>query len=69
LAGPELYASKTGASVQLAKKIMAIGLEGGLIHLHLTNEYGNSVRYEISERQKFESLFANLWQFVKDSQH
>lgn len=69
MAEPELYASKTGASVQVAKKIVAIGLEGGLIHLQLTNEYGNSIRYEISEQQKFDSLFANLWQFVKDSQH
>jgi hypothetical protein len=69
LAEPELYASKTGVSVQLAKKIVAIGLEGEVIHLHLTNEYGNSIRYEILQQQKFESLFANLWQFVKDSQH
>lgn len=69
MAEPELYASETGASVQLAKKIMAMGSEGGIISLQLTNEYGNSVRYEISKSHQFESLFANLWQFVKDSQH
>lgn len=69
MAEPELHASKTGVSVQLAKKIMAIESEGGIINLQLTNEYGNSVRYEISKSHKFESLFANLWQFVKDSQH
>ena len=69
MAEPELYASKTGASVQLAKKTMAVGLEDGIVHLQLTNEYGNSARYEISNSHEFESLFANLWQFVKDSQH
>lgn len=37
--------------------------------LKITNEYGNSVRYEISDGHRFDSLVANLWQFVKDSQH
>ena len=69
LAEPELHTSETGASVQLARKIMAMGSGGGTIHLQLANEYGNSVRYEISKSDQFESLFANLWQFVKDSQH
>ena len=37
--------------------------------LEVTNEYGNSVRYEISDSYQFDKLLANLWQFVKDSQH
>ncbi len=69
MAEPELHASETGASVQLAKKIMTVRSEGGIISLQLANEYGNSVGYEISNSHQFESLFANLWQFVKDSQH
>jgi hypothetical protein len=43
--------------------------EGGMSVLKVTNEYGNSVRYEISDSHRFDSLLANLWQFVKDSQH
>jgi len=66
---PELHASETSASVQLAEKIMEVRSEAGLVSLQLTNEYGNSVRYEISNSHQFESLFANLWQFVKDRQH
>jgi hypothetical protein len=69
LAEPELHASETGASVHFAAKIVSMGSDGGKIHLHLTNEYGNSVTYEISKSNEFESLFANLWQFVKDSGH
>ncbi len=69
MAEPKLHASKTSASVQLARKIIGIGSEGGIIRLQLTNEYDNSVRYEISKSHQFESLFANLWQFVKESQH
>jgi hypothetical protein len=69
LAEPKLHASKTGASVQIAEKIMAVGSRAGMISLQLVNEYGNSVRYEISSSHQFESLFANLWQFVKDRQH
>ena len=69
MAEPELHATETGASVQLARKIMAMGSEGGTISLQLTNEDGNSIKFEISESHQFESLFANLWQFVKDSQH
>jgi hypothetical protein len=37
--------------------------------LEIVNEYGNSVRYEISDSYRFDNLHANLWQFVKDSQH
>lgn len=46
-----------------------MGSEGGIIHLQLTNEYDNSVSDKVSSSHLFESLFANLWQFVKESQH
>jgi hypothetical protein len=40
-----------------------------VVVLEITNEYGSSLRYEISDSYRFDSLLANLWQFVKDSQH
>ena len=55
-------------SVYLAKKNITITSEGGTPVLEVTNEYGNSVKYEISDNN-FDSLFSSLWQFVKDSQH
>ena len=58
-----------GLSVYLEKKSITINSEGGVPVLEVTNEYGNSVRYEISDSHRFDSLLANLWQFVKDSQH
>jgi hypothetical protein len=58
-----------GLSVYLAKKSITINSEGGVPVLEITNEYGNSVRYEISDSYRFDNLVANLWQFVKDSQH
>ena len=58
-----------GVSVSLAKKSITIDSEGGVPVLEITNEYGNSVRYEISDNYRFDSLHASLWQFVKDSQH
>ena len=58
-----------GLSVYLAKKSITINSEGGVPVLEVTNEYGNSVRYEISDSHSFDSLLASLWQFVKDSQH
>jgi hypothetical protein len=58
-----------GLSVYLAKKNITINSEGGVPVLELTNEYGNSLRYEISDSHSFDSLLASLWQFVKDSQH
>lgn len=62
--------SDEGLSVNLAKKNIAINSkEAGVPVLELTNEYGNSVKYEISDSHLFDGLFANLWQFVKDSQH
>jgi len=58
-----------GLSVTSAKKSIAINSEGGAPALEITNEYGNSVRYEISDGHRFDSLVANHWQFVKDSEH
>jgi hypothetical protein len=58
-----------GLSVYLAKKSITINSEGSVPMLEITNEYGNSLRYEISDSYRFDSLLANLWQFVKDSQH
>ena len=58
-----------GVSVFLAKKNITITSEGGTPVLEVTNEYGNSVRYEISDSRSFDSLHSSLWQFVKESQH
>lgn len=58
-----------GLSVYLAKKRITINSEGDVPVLEVTNEYGNSVRYEISDSHRFDNLVTNLWQFVKDSQH
>ncbi len=58
-----------GVSVHSAKKNITINSEGDVPALEIANEYGNSVRYEISDGHRFDSLVANLWQFVKDSQH
>lgn len=58
-----------GLSIYLAKKNITINSEGGPPVLEITNEYGNSLRYEISDSYHFDSLLTNLWQFVKDSQH
>lgn len=57
-----------GLSVYLAKKSITINSEGGVPVLEITNEYGHSLRYEISDIN-FDNVHANLWQFVKDSQH
>jgi hypothetical protein len=57
-----------GLSVYLAKKNITINFEGGAPVLELTNDYGNTLRYEISDGN-FNNLHASLWQFVKDSQH
>lgn len=37
--------------------------------LQVTDEYGNSVTYEISDSYLFDNLLSNLWQSVRDSQH
>jgi hypothetical protein len=70
LVEPKILKGKSeGLSVNLAKKNISINSEGGIPVLELTNEYGNSLKYEISDCYRFDSLLANLWQFVKDSQH
>jgi hypothetical protein len=58
-----------GLSVILAKKNITINSEGGIPVLELTNEYGNTLNYEISDTYRFDTLLASLWQFVKESQH
>ena len=65
---PTLKVTKTGAIISQGKKTIAVEAQGGVTALNLTNDYGNSVSYSITENQ-FDSLFAALWQFVKDSQH
>jgi hypothetical protein len=71
LTQPKILKGKEGEglSVYLAKKNFTINSEGGVPVLKVTNEYGNSVRYEISDSYRFDNLLANLLQFVKDSQH
>jgi hypothetical protein len=62
--------SEGGMSVYLAKKSITItSAENGAPVLRVTNEYGNSVTYEISDSYRFDNLLSNLWQFVRDSQH
>jgi len=51
------------------KKNITINSEGSMPVLEVTNEYGNSLRYEISDSYRFHNLVANLWQFIKESQH
>jgi hypothetical protein len=58
-----------GLSVYLTIKSITIDSEGGVPVLKITNEYGNSIRYEISDSYRFDNLVSNLWQFVRDSQH
>jgi hypothetical protein len=58
-----------GSDCLSAKKNITINSEGGVPVVEITNEYGNSLRYEISDSYCFDNLAANLWQFVKDSQH
>ena len=67
--------------VLMAKKKAQVRVDGGVTvsagdrslsikdgALTVTNEYGNSAEYRI-EDHSFESLWSQLWQFVKDSQH
>ena len=65
---PALKLTKTDASIAYAKKTITIGAERGMTTIRLTNEYGNAISYSITANQ-FDSLFASLWQFVKESQH
>jgi hypothetical protein len=65
---PDFKVSMTGASISLAKKKIEISPEDDIAVLNLTNEYGNSLRYELNVNQ-FDNLHAALWQFVKERQH
>jgi hypothetical protein len=60
----ELKIKGEGVSVSLAKKDITINSQGSVPVLEITNEYGNSVRYEVSDSHRFDSLHASLWQFV-----
>lgn len=68
---PKILESKQsdGLSVYPEKKSITIKTEDGMSVLEVANEHGNSVRYEISNTYRFDSLLAGLWQFVKDNQH
>ncbi len=57
-----LQATKTKRSIALTSS------GAGPPVLQVTNEYGNSVSYELDDRQ-FDGLWSNLWQYVKDNQH
>lgn len=71
MAEPKIVKGKKdeGLSVSLDKKKISIHLEADVPVLELTNEYGNTIKYEISDSYRFDNLLANLWQFVKDNQH
>lgn len=58
-----------GISIEIAKKNITINSENGVPVLEMTNDYGNSVRYEISDNSRFNSLWSQLWQFIKDNPH
>lgn len=59
----------SGMTVSAGEKSLSIVDDGGGVAiLTVTNEYGNSAAYRI-EAHSFESLWSQLWQFVKDSQH
>jgi hypothetical protein len=55
------------ATVSSAGKSISISDDSGPV-LTVTNEYGNSATYRI-EAHSFGGLWAQLWQYVKDSQH
>lgn len=58
----------SGMTVSAGEKSLSIADVGGVAILTVTNEYGNSAAYRI-DAHSFESLWSQLWQFVKDSQH
>lgn len=64
-----LKGKSEGVSVYLAKKNITLNSKGGTPTLLITNEYGNSIKYEISDNNRFDNLVAILWQFVKDNEH
>ena len=65
---PDFKVDKSGLSIVLGNKKIALGLNDGVPTLSLVNEYGNLLSYSIS-RDQFDSLHGELWRFVKESQH
>ncbi len=61
--------NKEGLSVFDGKKNIAITSENNVPVLEVTNEYGNSIKYTVDDKYRFDSLWSHLWQFIKDSQH
>jgi hypothetical protein len=55
------------ATISLGSKAISISNDPEPI-LTITNEYGNSATYPIN-LNSFESIWTQIWQFVKDSQH
>ena len=58
-----------GLSLSLEKKTITLSSKDGVLVLEVSNQYGNSVKYEISDSYHFDNLLSNLWQFFKDNQH
>jgi hypothetical protein len=57
---------KVGGAASMSMSGRSVSIAGN--SLVVTNEYGNSVSYEIGAHS-FDALWSQLWQFVKDSQH
>lgn len=56
------------ATVSLGNKSISLSIGNNEPILTVTNEYDNSVTYPI-EAYSFDSLWSQLWQFVKERQH
>jgi hypothetical protein len=57
-----------GLSMHFAKKSITIDSENDTPVLEITNEYGDSVGYEIRDGYRLNELWSDPWQFVNDSQ-
>jgi hypothetical protein len=68
LPDPKFTATKESALVSLAKKEIALISDSKIPTLRLTNEYGNAISYPLT-LSAFERLHAELWAFIKESQH
>ena len=68
MAEPKFKAGKSEATIVFQKKQITISDRSSAPILTLANEYGNSLSYELGHAQ-FDSLHAELWRFVKESQH
>jgi hypothetical protein len=68
MARPDFKILENSASIFAGPKKVEIELNDGAPMLRLTNEYGNSLVYAIST-ETFDRLHAELWRFVKESQH